>query len=215
MGKARPKTPAAGGAVVINADREYDPANPHTWLVLTGDPPGTCGLRIMYGVLRPQHRGHANSAAAFARAKLSVGVGAEPWVVTAARAEVLLPDDADDRWASPSVLMEALDAERPAHLPVLLTYVTITCPTARLHAQYELVRAFAHHELVRGLGVPVLLVQHAPNRAASANDPHVHLLIGRRVTSLGLAEVAAPLGGDKGRDLISERFAAFRAGWPS
>ncbi|WP_375429472.1 hypothetical protein [uncultured Sphingomonas sp.] len=200
-------------ACVINGDRDPDPLNPHTWLPLIGDPPGETGLRILYGVLRPEYRGWRNSAVAMTKAKLQpVPPPADaPWAVTAARAEVLLPDDADDRFACPKVLMEAHDAEQPADKPVVLSYVTITWPTSRLHRMYEIVRAVMLDTLVRDLGVAVLLVQHAPHRAASSNLPHVHALIGRRVTSLGLASFAAPLCGDKGRDLIVAAFEGERA----
>ena len=204
-------------AVVVNAECDPDPRNPHSWLPLIGDPPGGSGLRILYGVLRPEYRGWTNSAAAFAKAKLQPvpSSSGDPWAVTAARAEVLLPGDADDRFACPRVLMEALDAERPPDKPVLLAYATITWPALRLHQQYKLVRAVLLNKLVRDLGVAVLLVQHAPHRAASSNPPHVHALMTRTITSLGLAGFAAPLCGDKGRDLIVDAFAAHRAGYPA
>ena len=203
--------------IIINADRDPVPGNPHTWLPLLGDPPGSEGTRILYGVLRPSYRGWANSAAQFAQAKLAPvpQPGGEPWAVTAARGEMLLPSGADDRYADPRVLMEAVDAERPADKPVLLTYVTITFPTARLHEQYELVRGFLMAQ-VRALGCPVLLVQHAPHRQGSSNPSHCHCLyVPRRLSTLGLAEWVTPLCSDKGRRLVVDSFTAFRTGWPA
>ena len=69
---------------------------------------------------------------------------------------------------------------------MLLTYITITFDTPRLHEQYELVRAYATVHLVRDLGNAVLAVQHAPHRAGYDTPPHVHLLA-RRVSSFGVA----------------------------
>lgn len=194
--------------MLINADIEPDDRNPHSWLPLLGDPAGATGPRILYGVLRPCYRERRNSAAEFARSKINVKPveGGDPWQLTAARAEILLPHGADDRLAEPRVLMEAVDVERPADKPVLLTYVTITFYTERLHHQYELVRAWAKEVLVDELGTGVLLVQHAPHRAASTQKPHVHLLVTRRIGPLGLASYVAPLCGDHGRKLIVDTF---------
>lgn len=209
------KKPSDTKSVIINADRDPDPRDVHSWLVLAGDPPGTAGTRILYGVLRPSYRNWSNTAAAFAKAKIRpVPSGSDdPWAVTASRCEVLLPAEADDRFLSPQVLMETHDAEQPATKPIILTYVTITLPAARLHEQYELVRAFALAKLVQTYGVAVLLVQHAPHRAASSNLPHVHLMIGRVVGSLGMKEYVGVLCGDKGRDLIVGAFGEFEAEW--
>src|SRR5690242_8486038 len=154
---------AAENGVLINGDRQPKASDPHSWLALIGAPPGATGTRIMFGNLRPTYRGWRNSATAFAAAKISVGrpPDADPWGVGAARAEVLLPRDVDDRFADPRTLMEAIDAAAPGPKPVLLTYVTITFDTPRLHEQYELVRAYAMVHLVHGLGNAVLAVQHA------------------------------------------------------
>lgn len=64
----------APGPVVINGDTPLSASNPHTWLVLNGDPPGCAGPRCMTGTLRPLHRGRANSAAQLTAAKLLIDV---------------------------------------------------------------------------------------------------------------------------------------------
>lgn len=199
---------------LINGDLQPSAANPHSWLPLAGDPPDA-PTKIMYGVLRPEYRGWTNSAVRFARAKIEVGLrkDAEPWTAGAARVEVLLPNDADDRFLDPKVLMEGIDAEPLRSKPYILTYLTITAPTPRLHHQAELVRAYARTHLVGELGAGVLMVQHAPNRAGYSAAPHVHLLVTRRVGSLGLAEPVPQLTGDKGRKVIVDRFTRFRDSW--
>ena len=205
------KFTGTGVATVINTDCDPDPRNVHSWLPLIGDPPGSGALRILYGVLRPEYRHVANRAVDFGRAKLQPVPPPPdaPEAVTAARAEVLLPDEADDRFACPNVFLSAHDAERPAEKAVLLTYVTITYSTSRLHIQFETVREIMLG-IVRAHGAAMLLVQHAPNRAGSANLPHVHALIGRRITSLGLSTFVPAFCGDKGRDVIVNAFAPLR-----
>ncbi len=198
--------------VLINGNRQPKASDPHSWLALLGDPPGSTGTRVMFGNLRPTFRNWHNSAAAFAVAKVGVGLppDADPWSVGAARAEVLLPRDVDDRFADPRTLMEAIDAAALGPKPTLLTYITITFDTPRLHDQYELVRGYALAHLVHGLGNAVLAVQHAPHRAGFDTPPHVHLLA-RRVSSLGIAPPLAALSSDRGRKLVVDAFTAFRA----
>jgi hypothetical protein len=178
-------------SIEINAGCRPDPANPHTWMPLFGDPPGTLGTRVMYGCLRPRFRNFTNSAAMFAAAKMTVGApwGTPPWTLTAARAEVLLPPQADDRLSDPRALMEMV----------------------------EEVRHFIKHYIVDAFGVATLLVQHAPHRAGSGNTPHVHALIAgpRRVTTLGLGEWVPQLAGDKAHALIRDAFLEFHPAWPA
>jgi hypothetical protein len=206
-------------SIEINAGCRPDPANPHTWMPLFGDPPGTLGTRVMYGCLRPRFRNFTNSAAMFAAAKMTVGApwGTPPWTLTAARAEVLLPPQADDRLSDPRALMEMVDDELPANATSLLAYLTFTFGTERLHVAWEEVRHFIKHYIVDAFGVATLLVQHAPHRAGSGNAPHVHALIAgpRRVTTLGLGEWVPQLAGDKAHALIRDAFLEFHPAWPA
>ena len=217
----RRNTPSSSGreSVEINADCQPDPTNPHTWMPLFGDPPGASGPRVMYGCLRPQFRGATNSAAQFAAAKMTVGApaGTPPWTLTAARAEVLLPPQADDRMSDARTLMETIDAELPANAKALLAYLTFTFKTERLHVAWEEVRYFIKRHIVDAFEVATLLIQHAPHRAGSANTPHVHALIAgpRRVTGLGLAEWVPQLAGDKAHALIRDAFLECHAAWPA
>ncbi|WP_237237698.1 hypothetical protein [Sphingomonas melonis] len=129
--RTKAKRAAATPSVEVNPGCLPDPANPHSWLVLTGDDADRDATRVMYGCLRPSFRGHLNSAAAFAAAKLTVGAPPDtpPWTLTAARAEVLLPPGADDRLSDPRILMETVDAELPVKAKALLAYLTFTFPT--------------------------------------------------------------------------------------
>jgi hypothetical protein len=205
-------------SIVVNAGREPDPRNPHTHLRLLGDAPGTAGARVMYGCLRPSLNGHVNSAAAFALSKITVAAGPDtlPWTPTAERVEVLLPRGACDRFADPRVLMDAVDGERPDKVNALLAYFTFTFSCDRLHEQYELVRAFIRQCVVDAIGVGVLLVQHAPHRAGSANEPHVHALVAgpRRLGPLGFVEPIPALMRDSAHPLVRDAFRAFERRWP-
>ena len=208
---------AARPGVEINAGCTPHSANPHSWLVLTGDDADANSTRVMHGCLEPTFRGHANSATAFATAKLSVAAppGTPLWTLTAARAEVLLPAGADDRLSDPRILMETADAELPVNAKALLAYFTFTFPTARLHDQYELVRDFTRRLIVDTFEVAALLVHHAPHRAGSANLPHVHVLIPgpRHLTRLGFCEWVTLLAGHKAHGLVGNAFREFQAGW--
>jgi len=206
------KGPGRGSrqSVEINAGCQPDPANPHTWMPLFGDPPGTPGPRVMYGCLRPSFKSFRPTAAKFAAAKITVGApaGTPPWTLTAARAEVLLPPRADDRLSDPRTLMEMVDAELPANAKALLAYLTFTFETERLHVAWEEVRRFLKRYIVDGFEVATLLIQHAPHRAASPKLPHLHALIAgpRRATSLGLGAFVPQLAGDKTHALIRDAF---------
>ncbi len=198
----------------VNKDQPCDAANPHSQLALVGEPAGCAGPRCMVGTLRPVHQGNANSAAAFARAKLAPA-SADPtsWIITAHRAEVLLPAGADDRLACPRALFEAVDAEHPADGKALLAYATLTWRPQRLHRQWELGRTLAQ-EWTREHGVAVLLVQHVPARVASGNDPHLHLMVAgpRRIEPWGgFGSYVAPLLGDGLWAPTRERFHALLA----
>ena len=198
----------------VNKDQPYDAANPHSQLALVGEPAGCSGPRCMVGTLRPTHQGRANSAAAFARAKLAPA-SAEPasWSITAHRAEVLLPTGADDRLGCPQTLFEAVDAEHPTNGKALLAYATLTWRPQRLHRQWELGRTLAQ-EWTREHGVAVLLVQHVPARMASGNDPHLHLMVAgpRRIEPWGgFGSYVAPLLGDGLWAPTRERFHALLA----
>ena len=205
-------------SMVINAKRTYSPSNPHTHLVLIGDPGGAGGTRLMFGCLRPSFRGFSNSAAAFALTKIMVDTAPDtpPWTQTAARTEVLLPPGACDRFLDPKTLMETADADRPAKINALLSYFTFSFDCDRLHEAYELVRTFMRECIVDPFGVAALLVQHAPHRAGSRNQPHVHAKIPgpRRLTSLGFGEPITEFMNDKAHPMIRDAFLQFQADWP-
>ena len=203
-----------GKPVIINAGVEPTPANPHSHLPLLGDAPGEAGpggIRTCYGVLRPEYRGHLNSLASFARAKLTVAAvpGTPAWTITAHRAEVLLPAHADDRLLDPRVLCEAAETEHPPTGEALATYVTLTWTPARLHLQYEVGRAIARW-LTDEFGVAVLLVQHVPARNGGTAQPHIHLIVPgpRRIMPWGgFGDYVKPLCRDGGRQLVVDRLA--------
>lgn len=111
--------------------------------------------------------------------------------------------------------METLDAELPVKAKAVLCFLTFTFPTDRLHQQYECVRAFTRRWIVDLYGVAALLIQHAPNRAGSANLPHVHVLVAgpRRLLGLGFGEWVMPLATDKAHALISTAFRVFQDDW--
>lgn len=198
---------------VINGDTPLSEGNPHTWLILNGDPAAESGPRCMTGTLRPEHRGRANSAAEFAAAKLLIDVDAadQPWRPRAYRHEVLLPRDADDRFTCPKVLFTDIDT---AHVPAgkaLLTYVTLTWTPARLHHAWRLAHTLAA-ELVDEFSAPALVVQHVPGLVANTATPHCHVLLGvRTLTGIGWGGYVAALNGDRVWPMVRSRFDALLA----
>lgn len=200
-------SPATTAGVQVGNDAMPEAANPHSWLHLTGSDAPPSADRFMFGVLRPVYRDWVNSAVAFGTRKLRpvVPAGNDDEAITAARAEVLLPTGADDRFADPWTVLRSCDQRRPPGLNTVLTYVTISEPnTARLHEQWARSHEWARRDIVDRYGTPVLMVQHAPHHMASRNPPHLHLLIlgPRRLTSLGWADKVPDLSHDRGRDLL-------------
>lgn len=201
-------------AIVINAGVEPTPANPHSHLPLLGDAPGEAGpggIRTLYGVLRPEYRGHRNSLVTFAKAKLTVAAPPDTptWTVTAHHAEVLLPTHAEDRLLDPRTLVETAETEHPPGGEALATYVTLTWTPARLHLQYEVGRRVARW-LADEFDLAVLLVQHVPARNANTAQPHVHLIVPgpRRIMPWGgYGDFVKPLCRDGGRRLVVDRLA--------
>lgn len=199
--------------VVVGGDKPPSDTNPHTWLVLSGDPPDSDGPRCMTGTLRPEHRGRANSAAIFAAAKLliDVDVADQPWRCGAYRHEVILPRDADDRYTCPKVLFAEIDA---VHVPggkALLSYVTLTWTPARLHHAWRLAHTLAS-ELVEQFSIPALVVQHVPGLVANTATPHCHIVLGiRTLTGIGWGGHVAALNGDRLWLLMRARFDALLA----
>jgi hypothetical protein len=194
--------PARPRAVIINAEDKPNPDNPHTWFPLLGDPPGSGGDRILWGVMRNAYRDRINSADAMMTAKLSP----DEHAVTAARHDMLAPADADDSFADPWLFAARIDREiavRADGSTPLLAYATITPAGIRsLHQFHEEVRMMAR-ELVASFGTPILAVQHAPGHAGNPARPHVHLLLSPYlVGSLGFGGTVASFTGDKGRQII-------------
>lgn len=198
--------------MVINADVPVS-ANPHSWLVLLGHPAESTGPRCMTGTLRPTYRERVNTAASFAAAKLLIATGEEaaPWRPGAYRHEVVLPREADDRYADPQLLFADIDAAHVATGKALLGYVTLTWTPERLHHQWRVAHALAA-QLVDTFDVPVMLVQHCPGLVASSAVPHCHLLLGcRTLTGIGWGGYVAALNGDRLWPLVRERFDALLA----
>ncbi|WP_375287256.1 hypothetical protein [Sphingomonas sp.] len=204
---------AASKPLVINADTPLSESNPHSWLVLNGDPSDQDSPRCMTGTLRPMHQGRANSATAFAAAKLLIEVDAadQPWRSRAYRHEVLLPRDADDRFTCPKALFTDIDAAHVRYGKMLLTYVTLTWTPTRLHHAWRLAHTLAS-ELVNEFSVPALVVQHVPQLVANTASPHCHILTGARTLSgIGWGGYVAALNGDRVWPMARARFDALLA----
>lgn len=139
----------------------------------------------------------------------------DPDAVTAARAEPLLPLDAQADYIELRHLLERYDATMPMNETHAFVQVTLHFPEARnMHGPFEEARAFAMEYFVWERRLAVILVLHAPGLAASASHLHAHLLIPlRRLGPLGWGEVERHLPNDRGRAEVHVAWLAFRAEW--
>ncbi|WP_298687609.1 hypothetical protein [uncultured Sphingomonas sp.] len=205
---ASPVSPAWSDAAVINADKPFDERNPHTWLRLRGTPTGTAGLRVLHGTLRLKlgDRPQRLSVEEFCRRKCRPVDSPDPLATTALRAEVLVPAGVDDAYADLALLPRLIDhsfAREASGATAILCYCTITDPGVRhLHQQWSTGRQMVA-DLVARFSVPMLLVQHSPERSGSGNAPHLHIMGAvRKLSSRGFGVQVSSLVGDKARDVF-------------
>lgn len=146
-----------------------------------------------------------------------VGDDADPDTVTAARTDLLLPDDAQADYMDVRHLLARYDATLPAHETHAFVQVTLHFPdAANMHSAWEEARAFAMEYFVldRQRRLAVIMALHAPSLAASGSPLHAHLLVPlRRLGSLGWGEVERHLPNDRGREETFAAWTAFRSRW--
>lgn len=183
-----------------------DPNHPESWLYLLSE------NTLTFGVLRSTFKDRTNSAVEFGRRKLQPvqPPPTEPDAITAERVDVILPEGAEDQFATSLPFLEGCDEMQVN--PAILVYLTIPTPDVdRMHHAWETGRAFARI-LADERGLATLLIQHAPGRISSPNQPHLHLLICPRKT----AKAGLRYGGldnellyNDGARVLVERWAEF------
>ena len=183
-----------------------DPERPESWLFLLNED----GLG--FGVLRSNFKDRTNSALEFGMRKLQPvpPFGSDPDAITAERADVILPREAEDQFTSSIAFLRACDEMQVD--PGIIVYLTIPTPDAdRLHQSWEAGRGFAKI-LAEERGLATLLIQHVPGRVSSSNAPHLHLLICPRTASkfgLSCGGLDRELLHDSGARILAERWAEF------
>lgn len=183
-----------------------DPNHPESWLYLLSE------NTLTFGVLRSTFKDRTNSAVEFGRRKLQPvqPPPTEPDAITAERVDVILPEGAEDQFATSLPFLEGCDEMQVN--PAILVYLTIPTPDVdRMHHAWEKGRAFARI-LADERGLATLLIQHSPGRVSSLNHPHLHLLICPRKT----AKAGLRYGGldnellyNDGARVLVERWAEF------
>lgn len=143
------------------------------------------------------------------------GCGDNPDGVTAARTDLVLPNDAQADYMDARHLLARFDATLPARETHAFVQVTLHFPDAvNLHGPWEEARAFAIDYFVRERRLAVIMALHAPNLAASGSSLHAHLLAPlRRIGPLGWGEVERHLPNDRGREETFAAWHAFQANW--
>ncbi|WP_265562482.1 hypothetical protein [Sphingomicrobium arenosum] len=122
-------------------------------------------------------------------------------VDTAARVEVLLPEDAPEEYLDPDFLVRNYDAQAAADEGTVLVQVTMRFPEAfNLHGPYERCRRWLWKHYVEKRRLPIMVVLHAPHLKGSSNPPHVHaLVLARSLGRFGWGEKDLKLGTDRDR----------------
>lgn len=124
--------------------------------------------------------------------------GAESDVDTAAKVEVLLPADAPQDYADPGFIVRHYEASLPPEEVLAFVQVTIRFgDSPNLHHPYEVARSWVRSYFVEAMGVPVVLILHAPYLAGSEADGHVHaMVLPRRASRFGWMGMERDLGTD-------------------
>jgi len=109
-----------------------------------------------------------------------------PWMATAERVDVVLPEGTDDGLADPEALLNGMDHYAVQHEKALLVYLTLPLRDGeRLHTGWERCRDFARL-IARERGLASVVILHAPGRVGAPNAAHCHLLIVPRTCRQGL-----------------------------
>ena len=183
-----------------------DPNHPESWLYLLSE------NTLTFGVLRSTFKDRTNSAVEFGRRKLQPvpPPPPEPDAITAERVDVILPEGAEDQFARPLPFLKGCDEMQVN--PGILVYLTIPTPDVnRMHHAWEKGRAFARI-LGDERGLATLLIQHAPGRISSPNQPHLHFLVCPRKTAkagLVFGALDNELLYNDGARVLAERWAEF------
>jgi hypothetical protein len=121
---------------------------------------------------------------------------------TAARVEVLLPADAAEEYTDIDFLVRRYQEKLPDDESTAYAQVTLRFPdAANAHHPYEVARQWIRSFYVDRpeVGVPVVLVLHAPHLAGSASPVHAHaLVLPRRLNRFGWSTMMAELAYDEG-----------------
>lgn len=164
---------------------------------------------VAFAVLRRTYAGHRNDARVYASNKLhpiNRPVTLDDYRPEV-RHEVLLPDDAEDRFLDARFLVEDFEAEQVPNQKDLVTHVKLSPPVRRLHHLWEAGRRFAREEFVRKERLAVLMIMHRPQ----LGDCHLHLLIPcRRLGSLGWGAFVQELARDSSSMRVAAAWAPFR-----
>lgn len=149
---------------------------------------------LQFGVLRRRFSG-TNNAVAYGFLKLhpaTAGLNSShrPWVPTAQRVDILLPEGSSDLMSAPAALLQSFEDFAGPGQKDLLLHIKLQCPPSdRLHVFWERARRFARARFVEDEKLPVILVLHVPAARASCQEPgapHVHMLVlARQLNELG------------------------------
>lgn len=125
--------------------------------------------------------------------------GSDPKFGSAAKAEVLIPDDAATEYLDADHLAARFEATHQPWEPNALVQINFYAePGQAPHALYERVRSFCRSHFVSG-GCPVFLALHVPSHAGHDNEAHCHAqILPRCLGSMGFGHWVRDLACDTG-----------------
>lgn len=120
---------------------------------------------------------------------------------SAAKMEVLLPPDAPEEYVDVDRLVTRYEEALGDNAETAIAQVTLHFPDApNLHSRYEESRAWVRSHFVLGMGLPVILVLHAPYLAGSDAPGHVHaLVLTAKLSRFGWIGIDDKVASDAGR----------------
>lgn len=130
---------------------------------------------------------------------------------TAARVETLLPSDAPEEYVGVDALLLRYEEWLAVEEVTAMAQVTFRfIDSPNIHHPYEKCRAFIRAYFVDRLGLPTIMILHAPYLHGSLSTPHVPaIILPAQLTRYGWLKVDRKVATDAGRRAVLKAWSAF------
>ena len=127
---------------------------------------------------------------------------------------VLLPPDAPGDIETAADLLQRFDEALPLKEDIGVKFKITLDENRPVHAEWELVRAWAYQYFCLELSLAAVLILHRPALAGGLRAAHVHIFVpARKLTVNGFGAGARPFCTNTGNQLCFESWSAFCEGW--